>query len=66
MTLQYQVVCNAIRAFGGDSDPAALFYWTRTTYESDSSEAWFFYLGDGWVNVNAKDNNSEVRAVSAI
>lgn len=63
MADQYKSVCSAIKAFGGDSDPA-WWYWTST--ESSASGAWYFYLGVGGVNNRNKSTYGCVRAVRAI
>ena len=65
MADQYEAVCEAIKAFGGDEDPK-WWYWTSTTYESDSSRAWCFYLSFGHVSYYFKSSISCVRAVCAI
>ena len=66
MALQHQAVCNAIKAFGVGSDQA-WGYWTRTTYENDSSRAWYFCLDNGYVRISrSKGSLLLVRAVSAI
>ena len=65
MADQYESVCSAITAFGGDSDPAR-WYWTSTTYESDSSRAWCFILSNGSVGHGHWSASGCVRAVCAI
>lgn len=68
MASQYEAVCNAIKAFGGDEDLLEFCYWTSTTYEKDSSSAWCFHLANGGVfDVNKSTNTGvHVRAVRAI
>lgn len=63
MADQYKSVCSAIKAFGGDNDPAR-WYWTST--EQSASRAWVFNIILGYVNVDGKSNPSCVRAVRAI
>ncbi|MGN0224319.1 MAG: DUF1566 domain-containing protein [Muribaculaceae bacterium] len=63
MADQYKAVCDAIKAFGGDSDPAWC-YWTSTEY--NASGAWSFNLNLGYVYNNNKSNYGCVRAVRAI
>ena len=64
MADQYHEVCAAIRAFGGDEDPA-WWYWTSNEY-SDSS-AWWFSLSTGAVgNGFFRNGDGHMRAVREI
>lgn len=63
MAEQYEAVCSALTAFGGDQDPAQA-YWTSTEY--DSSRAWCFNLDYGSVTNVGKSGIFCVRAVRAI
>ena len=64
MADQCKAVCSAIKAFGGDDDPA-WWYWTSTEYKASS--AWCFDLNRGSVTDTEKSNYGVcVRAVRAI
>ncbi|MGN0222943.1 MAG: protein kinase [Muribaculaceae bacterium] len=63
MADQYEDVCAAIKAFGGDDDPA-WWYWTSTEY--GASGAWYFSLYHGYVGYDNKSDNVGVRGVRAI
>ncbi|MGN0224186.1 MAG: protein kinase [Muribaculaceae bacterium] len=60
MADQYQEVCAAITAFGGDDNPAS-WYWTST--ESDVSRAYFFSLIKSSIYNFGKEHYNYVRAV---
>lgn len=78
MADQDKAVCSAIKAFGGDDDPA-WWYWTSTEYIASSwffrlfngrvnnaSSAWCFRLINGNVVIDFKSSSYCVRAVRAI
>lgn len=60
MADQYEAVCAAITAFGGDDNPAS-WYWTST--ESDASRAYFFSLIKSSIYNFGKEHYNHVRAV---
>ncbi len=63
MTDQCEAICAAIKAFGGDKDPAD-WYWTSTEY--DASTSWKFYLCVSAVYRNTNSLRCSVRVVRAI
>lgn len=63
MALNYNFINAAIIAFGGDKDPAKI-YWTRT--EKGPSNARYVYLGGGYLSNGYKTTRLRVRAVAPV
>lgn len=65
MARQYEEINAAIIAYGGDKNPARL-YWTKDEHKDDSSIAWVFNVNNGYVNVSYKANPNRVRVVAPV
>ena len=63
MGKNYKAINAAIKAFGGDKDPAWV-YWTRT--ENDSSYAWIVSMSYGCIGTGNKPGTNRVRAVTPV
>lgn len=61
LAAQADAVIAAVKAFGGDGTGDALWFWTRTEY--NSSYAWFVSMNTGLVHYGSKPATLRARAV---